>query len=65
MMNFKKISILVVVALSTKVLLAQAGFDDDVTDFAVPVDGGITAIVGSAIAYGVYKFRSSKSKSND
>ncbi len=46
-------------------LLAQAGFDDDVTDFAVPVDGGITAIVGSAIAYGVYKFRSSKSKSND
>ena len=65
MMNFKKISILVVVALSTKVLLAQAGFDDDVTDFAVPVDGGITAIVGSAIAYGVYNFRSSKSKSND
>ncbi len=65
MMNFKKISILLVVALSTKILMAQAGFDDDVTDFAVPVDGGITAIVGSAIAYGVYKFRSNKSKSND
>lgn len=46
-------------------LMAQAGFDDDVTDFAVPVDGGITAIVGSAIAYGVYKFRGSKSKQND
>ena len=59
-MNFKKISILVVVALST--LMAQAGFDDDVTDFAVPLDGGITAVVGSAIAYGVYKFRGSKTK---
>jgi hypothetical protein len=36
-------------------LLAQAGFDDDVMDVAVPVDGGITLIVAGAVAYGLHK----------
>lgn len=41
--------------LVSSVLLAQAGFDDDVMDVAVPVDGGISFIVAGAIAYGLHK----------
>ena len=32
---------------------SQAGFDDDVQDVAVPVDGGISLVVAGAIAYGI------------
>ncbi len=39
---------------------SQAGFDDDVVD--VPVDGGIFTVVGSAVAYGMYKMRSTTKK---
>ncbi len=42
-------------------LFAQAGFDDDVQDVAVPVDGGITLVVAGAIAYGISK---NKQKNN-
>lgn len=37
---------------------AQASFDDNVLD--VPVDGGIVTVVGSAVAYGLYKNRKNK-----
>ncbi len=43
-------------------LFAQAGFDDDVQDVAVPVDGGITLVVAGAIAYGISR---SKQKNNN
>jgi hypothetical protein len=36
---------------------SQASFDDDVIDVAVPVDGGILTVVGSAMVYGLYKNR--------
>jgi hypothetical protein len=36
---------------------SQASFDDDVIDVAVPVDGGILTVVGSAMVYGFYKNR--------
>jgi hypothetical protein len=36
---------------------SQASFDDDVVDVAVPVDGGIVSVVGSAIVYGLYRNR--------
>jgi len=39
---------------------SQAGFDDDVVD--VPVDGGIFTVVGSAVAFGMYKMRSTVKK---
>ncbi len=42
------------------VVFSQAGFDDDVVD--VPVDGGIFTVVGSAIAYGMYRMRSTQKK---
>jgi len=42
---------------------SQAGFDDDVVD--VPVDGGIISVVGSAIAYGIYRNRKSAKSNND
>jgi len=41
-------------------VFSQAGFDDDVVD--VPVDGGIFTVVGSAIAYGMYRMRSTQKK---
>lgn len=43
-------------------LFAQAGFDDDVQDVAVPVDGGITLVAAGAIAYGISK---NKQKNNN
>lgn len=36
---------------------SQASFDDDVVDVAVPVDGGILTVVGSAVVYGMYRNR--------
>lgn len=42
------------------VAFSQAGFDDDVVD--VPVDGGIFTVVGSAVAYGMYRMRSTTKK---
>ncbi len=41
-------------------LLAQGTPNSD-PDLQVPVDGGIFTVVGSAIAYGVYKVRNKKS----
>lgn len=42
---------------------SQAGFDDDVVD--VPVDGGIISVVGSALAYGIYRNRKAAKAKND
>ncbi len=55
----KKLFILLAIAFIAAPTFAQAGFDDDVTDVAVPVDGGITFIVGGAIALG---FKASRKK---
>jgi hypothetical protein len=41
-------------------LFAQGTPNQD-PDLQVPVDGGIFTVVGSAIAYGVYKVRNKKS----
>ena len=41
-------------------LFAQGTPNQD-PDMGVPVDGGIFTVVGSAIAYGVYKVRNKKS----
>jgi hypothetical protein len=59
-MLVKKSLILAIVLISSKILMAQAGFDDDVADVAVPVDGGISVILGAAISYGVLKLRKNK-----
>lgn len=61
-MILKKSLIFAIILVSTKVLMAQAGFDDDVADVAVPVDGGISVVLGAAITYGVAKLRN---KSNN
>ncbi len=55
----KKLFIILAIAFLSAPIFAQAGFDDDVADVAVPVDGGITLIVGGAIALG---YKASKKK---
>lgn len=40
---------------TTNKLSAQPGFEDDVDD--VPVDGGISLLVASSVAYGIKKFK--------
>ncbi len=52
--NFKLI-LLVALAVTTKAVFAQGVPDDP--DLQVPVDGGIVSVVGSAIAYGVYRLK--------
>ncbi len=52
--NFKLFA-LVALAISTKAVFAQGVPDDP--DLQVPVDGGIVSVVGSAIAYGVYRLK--------
>lgn len=59
-MGIKKSILFAFILVSSKLLLAQAGFDDDVADVAVPVDGGISVILGAAISYGVVKLRKNK-----
>ena len=56
----KKSLVFAFVLVSSKILLAQAGFDDDVADVSVPVDGGISIVLGAAISYGVAKLRRNK-----
>ncbi len=54
----KKVTLLLVFAFCVfAVAYSQASFDDDVIDVAVPVDGGIVSVVGSALVYGLYKNR--------
>ncbi len=45
------------------IAFSQASFDDDVVD--VPVDGGIISVVGSALAYGIYRNRKSAKANKD
>ena len=59
-MGFKKSLLFAIIVVSSKIVLAQAGFDDDVADVAVPVDGGISIVLGAAISYGVVKLRKNK-----
>lgn len=61
MKNFVKHTLAVAlfsVAVST--LMAQGTPNAD-PDASVPVDGGILTVVGSAIAYGVYRVKNRKS----
>ncbi|MCL9980839.1 MAG: hypothetical protein NBV77_05275 [Bacteroidia bacterium] len=48
------------VALLTTTLFAQGVPDDPDLQAQVPVDGGIFTVVGSSIAYGVYRLRNRK-----
>lgn len=49
----RKLFFIAIVALTANSAFAQAGFDDDVQDVAVPVDGGISLVIAGAIAYGI------------
>ena len=40
------------------ILLAQPGFDDDVSD--VPLDGGLSLLVAAGVGYGAKKLREKK-----
>lgn len=54
------ISVLVTVP---AVLFAQGpGFDEDVDDVPVPIDGGVTLVAAAAAGYGLKKLRDSKRK---
>ncbi|MFY7899905.1 MAG: PID-CTERM protein-sorting domain-containing protein [Chitinophagaceae bacterium] len=52
--NYKTLAVLMVLLLPT-ILLAQPGFDDDVSD--VPVDGGLSLLVAAGVGYGIKKVR--------
>ncbi len=55
MKNILRTLALIAAVVATKTVLAQ-GIPDD-PDIAVPVDGGIFTVVGSAVAYGVYRLK--------
>jgi hypothetical protein len=61
--NIKKLALLVSVLFTlTFAASAQApGFDDDVDD--VPLDGGISLLVGAGVAYGMKKVYDSRKSS--
>lgn len=44
--------------LSTTSLLAQPGFEDDVTD--TPIDGGVGLLIGAGLAYGIKRVAKKK-----
>jgi UDP-N-acetylmuramyl pentapeptide phosphotransferase/UDP-N-acetylglucosamine-1-phosphate transferase len=53
-----RILALFVATVATKAVLAQGIPDDpDLQNIAIPVDGGIFTVVGSAVAYGVYRLK--------
>lgn len=41
-------------------LMAQPGFDDEVTD--APIDGGLSILVGAGVAFGAKKIREKSKK---
>ena len=55
MKNTLRILALFVAVVATKAVFAQ-GIPDD-PDIQVPVDGGIFTVLGSAVAYGVYRLK--------
>ena len=55
--NISSIGIILMLLLPT-ILLAQPGFDDDVSD--VPLDGGLSLLVAAGIGYGAKKMRAKK-----
>ncbi len=52
--------ILLCILLLPTILLAQPGFDDDVSD--VPVDGGLSLLVAAGVGYGAKKLREKRNK---
>ncbi|MFY7900799.1 MAG: PID-CTERM protein-sorting domain-containing protein [Chitinophagaceae bacterium] len=55
--NINSIGVILMLLFPT-ILLAQPGFDDDVSD--VPVDGGLSLLVAAGIGYSVKKIRDKK-----
>lgn len=56
--SMKKVTLFLLFAFCVVAMVySQASFDDDVIDVAIPVDGGILTVVGSAMVYGLYKNR--------
>jgi predicted thioesterase len=53
--NILKTALLIALVTSTSYIMAQPGFDDDIDD--VPVDGGISLLVGAATVYGIKKIK--------
>jgi hypothetical protein len=50
--------ILICLSFIYKPLFAQPGFEDDVTD--TPIDGGLSFLLASGLAYGLYKRKEKK-----
>lgn len=55
---FLNMVLMVVIVLLPGVLLAQpGGFDDNVTDNPIPLDGGVSLLIAAGLGYGVKKVR--------
>jgi len=55
--NISSIGIVLMLLLPT-ILLAQPGFDDDVSD--VPLDGGLSLLIAAGIGYGAKRIKNKK-----
>jgi hypothetical protein len=55
-----KISILITLIISSNMIMAQPGFDDDVND--VPVDGGIAILLVAGLSYGAKRIHNIRNK---
>jgi hypothetical protein len=51
---------LIALLFGSSLAFAQASFDDDVIDVAVPVDGGILTVLGGGLLYGLVKAKEEK-----
>lgn len=61
----KILPIMVLLLMLTTAIYAQGpGFDEDVVDEQVPLDGGASALIVATAAYGIKKIREKRLKTN-
>lgn len=54
--------ILLVVLIIPSLLVAQTSPPDDVNDVLVPLDGGLSILLGAAAAYGSHKIKENRKR---
>lgn len=61
----KKIILGISLILSVTAAWAQPGFDDDVEDVEVPLDGGLSLLVAAGVGYGAKKLYDKNKKETE
>lgn len=57
--------IMIIVLCTPLLLQAQPGGDEDLGDPGVPLDGGLSVLMGAAVAYGASRFRKKNNHNNE